>query len=102
MNNINPYVIFNNMMPQVEGLCYIAELSALLLTFIVAFVFIIEFYEAQNETKEITTKIDNTQYLNKQLNEYLLCARSSAKKEDGCTPHKPVINGLELEFKRII
>ena len=44
--NIYEYVIFNNMMPQVEGLCYIAELLALLLTFIVAFVFIIEFYEA--------------------------------------------------------
>ena len=27
--------IFNNMMPQVEGLCYIAEFLALLLTFII-------------------------------------------------------------------
>ena len=60
------------MMPQVEGLCYIAEFLALLLTFIITFVFIFEFYEAQNETKEITTKIDNIQNLNKQLNEYLL------------------------------
>ena len=33
-----------------------------------------------NNIATITTKIDNTQYLNKQLHEYLLCARSSAKR----------------------
>ena len=49
------------MMPQVEGLCYIAEFLALLLTFIITFVFIFEFYEAQNETKVIPTKIENIQ-----------------------------------------